>query len=129
MNGPLTADQWECLSRMAMVAIEETLSALPTDVRETARQLPIRLEDRPDEALLADGIEADVLGLYWGLEFGEGSDPGALPPCIQLFLGNLWEFSGKDDEIFAEEVATTLLHELGHYLGLDEADLDERGLT
>jgi predicted Zn-dependent protease with MMP-like domain len=31
-------------------------------------------------------------------------------------------------DLFREEVATTLLHELGHYLGLDEGDLTDRGL-
>lgn len=129
MNERMTSDRWDHLSRVATSVVNETLSALPSDVRDKARQVPIQLEDRPDAALLEDGLEPDVLGLYWGSEFGESADGDPMPPCIQLFLENLWEFSGNDEKIFAEEVATTLLHELGHYLGLDEADLDERGLT
>jgi len=51
-----------------------------------------------------------------------------MPPQIILFLENLWDFAEGDEEMFREEVATTLLHELGHYLGLDEDDLTDRGL-
>ena len=35
---------------------------------------------------------------------------------------------GGAEESFEEEVGITFMHELGHYLGLDEDDLDERGL-
>ena len=51
-----------------------------------------------------------------------------LPPQIILFLENLWEFADADEEIFLDEVHVTFLHELGHYLGLDELDLEDRGL-
>ncbi|MBL9137881.1 MAG: metallopeptidase family protein, partial [Verrucomicrobiales bacterium] len=58
----------------------------------------------------------------------EDGHHSALPSQILLFLENLWEFSEEDEEIFLDEVQTTYLHELGHYLGLDEIDLEERGL-
>jgi predicted Zn-dependent protease with MMP-like domain len=45
-----------------------------------------------------------------------------------LFLENLWDFAEGDEKIFCEEVQTTFLHELGHFFGLDEDDLTERGL-
>ncbi len=51
-----------------------------------------------------------------------------LPPQIILFLENLWDLAEADQEIFRDEVHTTYLHELGHYLGLDEDDLFDRGL-
>jgi predicted Zn-dependent protease with MMP-like domain len=43
-------------------------------------------------------------------------------------LENLRDFAEGDEVIFREEVRTTFLHELGHYLGLDEDELTERGL-
>ena len=57
-------------------------------------------------------------------------EPRALPmpPQIILFLENLWDFAEADEEVSGEEVHTTYLHELGHYLGLDEDDLFDRGL-
>ena len=51
-----------------------------------------------------------------------------VPPQILLFLANLWDYADGDEALFREEVRTTYLHELGHYLGLDELDLEERGL-
>ena len=75
----------------------------------------------------ADGIEADTLGLFVGPEFAEESNV-PMPPQIILFLANLLDCAEGDPESFRDEVHTTLLHELGHYLGLDEDDLTERGL-
>jgi predicted Zn-dependent protease with MMP-like domain len=51
-----------------------------------------------------------------------------MPPQILLFYENLWDFAGGEEETYREEVRITYLHELGHYLGLDEDELDERGL-
>ncbi|MSU56966.1 MAG: hypothetical protein EXS35_02080 [Pedosphaera sp.] len=110
-----------------MEEIEATLAELPAPLRERAKQLPVTFERAPNAGLVADGIEADSLGLFTGAEFvEEGHVP--LPPQIILFLENLWDFAEKDEEIFLDEVHTTYLHELGHYLGLDEDDLFERGL-
>jgi predicted Zn-dependent protease with MMP-like domain len=51
-----------------------------------------------------------------------------MQPQVILFLGNLWDEVEGDVELFLSEVRTTYLHELGHYLGLDEDDLADRGL-
>ena len=84
-------------------------------------------ERRPNADLQADGIEPDTLGLFTGPEFADEGDV-PLPPQIILFLENLWDFAAEDEVVFQEEVRTTFLHELGHYLGLDEGELTERGL-
>jgi len=96
-------------------------------LRVRAGGLPVTFERRPNADLQADGIEPDTLGLFTGAEFAdEGNVP--LPPQIILFLGNLWDFAEGDEVIFQEEVRATFLHELGHYLGLDEDELTKRGL-
>lgn len=103
------------------------MAGLPKPLRRQAQQLPITFEPIPNADLQAEGVEADTLGLFVGPEFAdEGAIP--MPPQIILFLQNLWDQAGRDEEIFREEVATTLLHELGHYLGLNEDDLMDRGL-
>ena len=123
----LVKADWKHLQQLAEAEIEATLAALPAPLREQAAQLPITLETAPNAGLQADGIEPDTLGLFTGAEF---ADEGAvvLPPQIILFLENLWDFAEGDEAIFAEEVRTTFLHELGHYLGLDEEDLMDREL-
>jgi predicted Zn-dependent protease with MMP-like domain len=118
---------WKKLEALALAEVEATLEALPAPLRERARKLPVTFERRPNRALEADGIEPDALGLFVGPEFAE-EEAVPMPPQIILFLDNLWDFAEEDEEIFCDEVHTTYLHELGHYLGLDEDDLTERGL-
>ena len=118
---------WEKVQALALAEVEATLAALPKPLRERAEKLPVTFERQPNAGLQADGIEWDTLGLFTGPEFAdEGIIP--MPPQIILFLENLWDFAEGDDEIFRDEVHTTFLHELGHYLGLDEDELTERGL-
>jgi predicted Zn-dependent protease with MMP-like domain len=77
--------------------------------------------------LLNEGEDPDLLGLFVGPALAD-PDESPLPPQIILFLENLWEFSDGHEDRFREEIRTTYLHELGHYLGLDELDLEKRGL-
>ena len=118
---------WKKVQALALAEVEETLAALPMPLRERAEKLPVTFERQPNADLVADGIEVDTLGMFTGAEFAdEGSVP--MPPQIILFLENLWDFAEGDEEFFRDEVHTTFLHELGHYLGLDEDELTERGL-
>jgi len=118
---------WNKLRKLALAEIEATLAELPAPLRARARQLPVTFERRPNRALQADGFAPDTLGMFVGPEFAEEGH-SALPPQIILFLLNLWEFAEGDEALFCEEVHTTYLHELGHYLGLNEDELTERGL-
>ena len=118
---------WKKLEALASSEVEAMLAALPAPLREQAQKLPVTFERQPNRALQADGIEPDTLGLFVGPEFAdEGNVP--MPPQIILFLENIWDQAEADEEFFREEVHTTFLHELGHYLGLDENDLTDRGL-
>ena len=104
-----------------------TLDDLPEPLRERAKTLPVTFERVPNAGLQADGIEADTLGLFTGAKFAEEGST-VLPPQIILFLENLWDFAEGDAEVFCDEIHTTFLHELGHFLGLGEDGLTARGL-
>ena len=120
---------WKKLRELALREVEETLAELPAPLRGQAGKLPVTFERRPNAAHRRDGLEPDTLGLFVGPEFAlEETTALPLPPQVILFLENLWDFAEGDEEVFLEEVHTTYLHELGHYLGLDEDDLFERGL-
>lgn len=120
-------EHWERLRSLALDEVAATLDELPEPLRERARAVPVTFEPAPNAGLQADGIAADTLGLFVGPDFAdEQSVP--MPPQIILFLENLWAQAEQDEEWFLDEVATTYLHELGHYLGLDEDELMERGL-
>ncbi len=118
---------WEKLCALATSEIEAILDELPKPLRARAAKLPVTLERVPNADLQADGIAPDILGLFTGAEFAD-EEMIPLPPQIILFLENIWEFAESDEESFCDEVHTTFLHELGHYLGLDEGGLIERGL-
>jgi predicted Zn-dependent protease with MMP-like domain len=122
----MSAD-WKKLHTLALAEVEATLAGLPAPLREQAQKLPVTFEPRPNRELVADGIEPDTLGLFVGPEFAH-EEAVPMPPQIILFLENIWDMVEADEDFFREEVHTTLLHELGHYLGLDEDDLTERGL-
>jgi predicted Zn-dependent protease with MMP-like domain len=116
-------------TRLAEAEIQNTLRDLPAPLRERLRDLPILLQDLPGTALPADGEPDDLLGLFEGPCYGESSQPfDTLAPTITLFLKNLRAETGDDPTRFRQEVRTTLLHEIGHYLGLDEDDLLTRDL-
>ena len=121
--------EWNKLHASALAQVEATVAALPAPLRERAQALPVTFERRPNAAHRRDGIDPDTLGLFVGPEFAfEGSTASPVPAQIILFLANIWEQAEAEEEFFREEVRTTYLHELGHYLGLDEDDLFERGL-
>jgi predicted Zn-dependent protease with MMP-like domain len=123
----VSAYNWKKLCDIASAEVEAVLMKLPAPLREEAKQLPVTLERIPNAKLLEEGIEADTLGIFTGAEFAEkGFIP--MPSQIILFLENLWDYAEEDEKAFQEEIRTTFLHELGHYLGLDEGDLMERGL-
>ena len=123
------ASDWSYLLALAESEVSRTIESLPSALRESARQLPVSFERKPGKALLNDGIEPDTLGLFVGESFSEiGTTTAPLPAQVILFLENIWDMAEGDEPAYLEEVRATLLHELGHYLGLDEADLEERGL-
>lgn len=120
---------WQKLHALAREEVQTTLAALPAPLRERAQVLPVTFERHPNAALRRDGIEPDTLGLFVGPEFADEETAALpLPPQIILYLENIWDLAEADEEVFRDEVHTTYLHELGHYLGLNEDDLFDRGL-
>ena len=118
---------WPDLLRLAQEETNHLLAELPPAIQDKARAVPIVFEPVPEPGLVRDGLDSDLLGLFVGDDVAhEGQDP--LPPEIILFLGNIADEAGGDEAIYRAEVRKTLLHEIGHYLGLDEEGLWERDL-
>jgi len=121
--------QWKRLLAAARTEVETTLAALPAPLRREARQVPVAYEQRPSRDQLGPDLPPDTLGLFVGVAFPETyAGVQDLPAQILLFLENIWDYAGHDAGRYREEVRRTLLHELGHYLGLDEDDLTARDL-
>lgn len=120
---------WARRLAIAEEAVRNTFRRLPAELREQAEHVLVSYERRVTRDQLDDGVEPDTMGLFLGCSFADeeqSSDP--LPPRILLFLDEIWDEAEGDADTFRDEVRRTYLHEIGHYLGLDEAGLAERGL-
>ncbi len=117
------------LTKIAAREVAAVQRGLPADLAPLAARVAVHLEAKPDAALLVEGFEPDLLGLFDGTAYGEELAADLpVPPQIFLYLENLDDFTGGDEREFRAEVRLTYLHELGHYLGWDEDDLAARGL-
>ncbi len=108
--------------------VKETLRHLPKEVRIAAANVSVCFELQPHQDIITDDIEPDILGLFVGAPHHLQDGIPTPPPQIFLFLENIRQASRNVGTTYEEEVRKTYLHELGHYLGLDEADLTARGL-
>ncbi len=115
-------------------AIEEALESLPEKVRAYLSNVPIVAEEVPSDADLTGNdppLSPQSLGMFRGAPWKDKGvmDPWAhLPSSISLYQNNLQRYSQNRAELL-EEIEITLLHEVGHFLGLDDDELGERGLA
>jgi predicted Zn-dependent protease with MMP-like domain len=110
---------------------ERVLESLPSRFRDMLSGVPILVEERPSEDLVREGIDPRSLGLFSGPTHEERALPGLVPAptSIILYAANLAAFADPSDpDELSHEVEITLLHELGHYFGLDEAQVEALGL-
>jgi len=121
------ARDWYKLADQEVAAV---CAALPADLRDCLAGLSITLEPRPvPDEQSEEGDDENLLGLFVGASFAEAADDlEPLPGAIRLFVENIRDETGDNVARFRQEVRDTLLHELGHYLGLDEDGLAARGL-
>ncbi len=108
------------LLKVAEKEVAAIVAELPAPVRLALRDVPVLIENRPDREDVESGIEPDTLGFY------DEDSAGAVR--IRLWIENILDYAEENESSFEEEVRITLLHEIGHVLGWDEEDLDDRGL-
>lgn len=117
----------ELLDEMVRRAIDR----LPLQFRSALDVVPIRIFDRPTRSQLQSlGLDESelLLGLYEGvpLTLRSVNDGPRVPDQISLFREDLEDACDTMEQL-EEEVRITLFHELGHYFGFDEDQLDALG--
>lgn len=118
----MTRKNFEGLARKA-------LAELPAEFREMMRNVAVVVEDYPSrEEAGSVGVPRDeLMGLFEGASHGEQDMFFELPPLpdrIVLYQRNIEAVCSSQEEL-VEEIRLTLLHEVGHYFGLSEEDLEE----
>jgi predicted Zn-dependent protease with MMP-like domain len=107
------------------------IEGLPEKFRAPLVEVPVLVEDRPSKALVSEGFDPRGLGLFEGADDAERRlGEGALAPTrIVLYAANLAAFVDPEDgDELEREVEITILHEVGHYFGLDEDEVEALGL-
>jgi len=118
------------LSRRQFEAlVERALRRLPARFRRKLENIAVVVEEWADEETLAEmGIEPpDTLyGLYRGTDLPrrDSTYSGVLPDVITIYQGPIEEDCDSIEEMEAL-VRDTVIHEIGHYFGLDDERLSE----
>jgi predicted Zn-dependent protease with MMP-like domain len=109
-------------------AVETAGDALPEPLRGALEEVSLILADYAEPILLEGFDEPEILGLFVGSERADlhTDGPPQLTPQIYLFR-RAHEHSASNRREFDLEIQQTLYHELGHYLGYDEDDLEQMG--
>jgi predicted Zn-dependent protease with MMP-like domain len=103
--------------------VTQALDSLPEVFREKLTNVAILVEDSPPQKEEGEGL---LLGLFHGIPRTEKSVFSSTPPDrIFLYQRNIEAVCSSEAEV-RREIRATLLHELGHYFGLNEEEL--RGL-
>ena len=115
--------------------VEEVLDALPAEFRKKIHNLTVVVEDQPPKRLSrktrgraqkpgSGKTDSVVLGFFQGVPATKRSvfDLSAGPDRIVLYQKNIEAVCSNEAQI-RHEIRQTVLHELGHYFGLDEAQL------
>jgi len=112
--------------------VSRVIDRLPRQFREQLRNVEFVVEDRPSPELLrSEGLDprSDTLyGLYQGVPLPDRSalDPPLLPDKITIFAEPLLSDFPDPDEL-RDEIRLTVLHEVAHYFGMDEDEIEELG--
>lgn len=104
--------------------VAEALDALPKRFRERIRNVAVVTEDYPPEG--SDTGDDLLMGVFEGVPTTEKSvwELSAGPDRVVLYQKNIEAVCDNDEEI-REEIRLTVLHELGHYFGMDEGQLED----
>lgn len=115
--------------------VARALDGLPPEFHAHMENVSVIIAETPERDLLeAMGMDPDdpgdtLFGLYEGVPLTERThDDVLLPDTITIFRRPLLEWAESEQEV-VDEVRITVLHEIGHFFGMDEDRLDELGYS
>jgi predicted Zn-dependent protease with MMP-like domain len=112
--------------------VARVLDKLPRQFRKQLHNVEVVIEERPGEELFLDaGLDPEhdtLYGLYQGIPLPDRSSlyPPILPDKITIFSEPLLRDFPDPDEL-REQIRITVLHEIAHYFGFDDDEIDKLG--
>lgn len=105
----------------------DALDELPEALGRLLDNVEVVIEAEPPDYVLDEVEDETLYGLYEGIPLTERGDyGGVLPDKISIYRGPLTRDFDDPDEI-REEVQVTVVHEIAHHFGIDDARLEELG--
>lgn len=117
----LSVEEFEAL-------VQQALADLPSPYDRMVQEVSVVVEEEPPPDVLEElELESadDLLGLYQGTSLAENSffQPGGQQPArIAIYRGPILRLCDSADQV-RQEVRDTVVHELGHHIGLDDDDM------
>ena len=112
-------------------AVAGAISNLPRSIREYIEGVPVLVEPYPSrELVVSEKVSPQLLGIFIGTPRTEAAltAPSSGLDRVMIFKRNL-EKVCPDAEELLDQIGITVRHEIGHYLGLDEDDMERLGLA
>ncbi len=111
--------------------VEKAIDRIPEEIRQHLDNIVITVRTRPSRRMLREaggGGPSDLLGFFQGTPLTERSivSPPLYPDTIFLFQEALEEISATVEEL-KEQIEITVVHEIAHFVGMDEERLAELG--
>lgn len=110
-------------------AVADALDRVPQEFLDRLENVVFHVKHEPTPEQLKSADHGELLGLYVGVALPDRSDGygwGALPDQIFIFSGPIQRVSRNRAEV-VDQIHVTVLHEIGHYFGIDDARLHELG--
>jgi predicted Zn-dependent protease with MMP-like domain len=118
-----TSRDWRLKTEAFEQVVAEAIDALPDDFARLLDNVAIVVEEEPTSEDLEGDDEEELLGIYRGVPLPErGFGDVQLPDQIALFRQPILRVSESRSEAI-EEIRDTLIHELGHFFGLDDEEM------
>jgi predicted Zn-dependent protease with MMP-like domain len=108
--------------------VRQAIADLPPSYAKLMETIAVVVEEEPSPQVLCEleiGKEDDLLGLYHGESLATDSffaPGGAQPAQISIYRGAILRQCESADEV-VQEVYDTVVHELGHHVGLDDDEM------
>ena len=112
--------------------VRKAIDEIPNEFLTIMENVDVQVRPRPTKRQLSGAdLEGDetLLGLYVGIPITDRSDYNmVLPDVITIFQGPIEEICETDAEV-QEEVRKTIVHEVAHYFGITDSELQDWGVA